>query len=152
MELNYNEILEYQNQVYPFLLIDHAEEVVPGVSARGYKYLNMNDWFFKYHYPGDPLVPGMMLIEAIGQMATLAICTLPGLKAKRCYLSSVQSSKCYVQVRPASVLYIETEIINYRRGVARVKGKCKVDEKIACEAELTFIVVDIFNEFRVKNP
>ena len=150
MEMNYNEILEWQCQVYPFLLIDHADEVIPGKSAKGYKFLNMNDWFFKYHYPGDPIVPGMMLVEAIGQMATLAIVTLPGLKAKRAYLAGGRYLKCYTQVRPGNVLVIETEILSYTRGVARCKGFCKVNDETACDAELTFVVPDILNQYRVK--
>lgn len=150
LSMDYNQILEYQSQVYPFLLIDHADEVIPGKSAKGYKFLNMNDWFFKYHYPGDPLVPGLLLVEAIGQMATLAIVTMPDLKAKRCYLASVQGAKCFMQVRPGSILTIETEIIKYTRGVANCKGICKVGEQIACEAELTFVVYDVINQFKIK--
>jgi 3-hydroxyacyl-[acyl-carrier-protein] dehydratase len=149
MELNCNEILEYQCQVYPFLLIDHADEIIPGVSARGYKYLNMSDWFFKYHYPGDPLVPGIFLVEAIGQMATLAIVTMPGLKGKRMYLAGLQRSKCYTQVRPAVKMIIDTKIIKYTRGVAHCEGVCVVDGETACDAELTFVVPDVLNQYKV---
>jgi 3-hydroxyacyl-[acyl-carrier-protein] dehydratase len=110
----------------------------------------MNDWFFQYHYPGDPLVPGLMLVEAIGHMATLAIVTLPDLKAKRCYLASIQSAKCYTQVRPGNILLIETEIIQYSRGVARCKGICKVKDETACDAEMTFVVPDVLEQYKVQ--
>ncbi len=146
MELNYKEILEYQSQVYPFLLIDHVDNVEPGVGAKGHKFLNMNDWFFKYHYVGDPIVPGVLLVEAIGQMATIAIVTLPGLKGKRCYLSKIHHTRCSGTVRPSSILVIDTNIISYKYGVAKVKGNCSVDDKVVCDAELTFIVVDQFNK------
>jgi 3-hydroxyacyl-[acyl-carrier-protein] dehydratase len=150
MEMDYNDILEYQSQVYPFLLIDHADEVIPGKSARGYKFLNMNDWFFQYHFPGDPLMPGVLLTEAIDQMAALAIAALPDLKAKRGYLSSIKSAKFYVPVRPGSILYIESEIIEYNRGVVHCQGRCKVKDEVVCEAELTFVLPDVLEQYKVQ--
>ena len=69
-------IQEYQQNRYPYLLVDVAEEVVPGVSAKGYKDLSINDWFFDCHFPGDPNMPGMLQIEAMVQLCALTILTL----------------------------------------------------------------------------
>jgi len=113
MEMDFYAILEYQSQVYPFLLIDHADEVIPGKSAKGYKYLNMNDYFFKYHFPGDPIMPGVLLVEAIGQVATLALVTMPELKTKNNYLTKIKNADFFLAVRPGNILYIETEILKY---------------------------------------
>ena len=73
---------EYQPNRYPFLMIDHVDEVVPGESARGYKNLTLNDWFFPQHFPGNPNMPGALQLEALAQMLTVAITTLPGNKGK----------------------------------------------------------------------
>jgi len=150
MEMNYNDILKFQCLVYPFLLIDHADEVIPGKSAKGYKFLNMNDWFFEYHYPGDPLMPGTLLTECISQMASLAIVTMPDLKAKRGYLQSIQSAKFYLPARPGNILLIEAEIIKYYRGVVHCKGTCKIKNEMISEAELTFVIPDVLNKYKVK--
>ena len=78
MKLNKKEILEYQQNRPPYLMIDFAEEVIPGKSARGYKDLTEGEWFFKVHWPGDPNMPGFLQIEALVQMCALSILILPG--------------------------------------------------------------------------
>ena len=77
LRLEKKEILEYQKNRDPYLLIDVAEEVIPGVSAKGYKNLTKNDWFFKCHFEGDPNMPGLLQIESLVQMAALSVVTLP---------------------------------------------------------------------------
>ena len=80
MKLNKKEILEYQKNRPPYLMIDFAEEVIPGKSARGYKDLTEGEWFFKVHWPGDPNMPGFLQIEALVQMCALSILSLEGNK------------------------------------------------------------------------
>ena len=72
----------YQPNRYPFLMIDHVDEVVPGQYARGYKNLSLNEWYFPVHFPGAPNMPGALQLEALAQMLTVAITTLPGLQGK----------------------------------------------------------------------
>ena len=91
MKLNKKEILEYQQNKPPYLMIDFADEVVPGKSAKGYKDLKDDEWFFKVHWPSDPNMPGMLQIEALIQMAALAIVTLPGNKGKVIYLTKANN-------------------------------------------------------------
>ena len=86
-------IHEYQQNRHPYLLIDFAEEVIPGVSAKGYKDLTLNDWFFKVHFPGDPNMPGMLQIEALVQMCALIVLTLPGNKGKIVELQTEESTR-----------------------------------------------------------
>ena len=76
------ELQEYQPNRYPFLMIDHVDEVIPGVSAKGYKNLTLNEWYFPIHFTGAPNMPGALQLEALAQMLTVAITTLPGLKGK----------------------------------------------------------------------
>ena len=73
IELNKKEILEYQQNRPPYLMIDFAENVVPGKSSKGYKIFNKDEWFFEVHWKNDPNVPGMLQIEALVQMASLSI-------------------------------------------------------------------------------
>ena len=82
MKLNKKEILEYQQNRSPYLMIDFVDEVIPGKSAKGYKDLKEDEWFFKVHWPKDPNVPGMLQIEALVQMSALSILSLPGNKGK----------------------------------------------------------------------
>ena len=88
LRLDLNGILEYQQNRYPYLLIDIAEEVIPGKSARGYKNLTTDDWWVEVHFPGDPNMPGAMQMEAMVQLGALMVTTLPVNKGKVVYLSS----------------------------------------------------------------
>ena len=73
-------ICEYQQNREPYLMIDYADEVIPGESAKGYKDLKNDEWFFKVHWPKDPNMPGMLQIEALIQMCALSLLSLPGNK------------------------------------------------------------------------
>ena len=86
-------IYEYQQNREPYLLIDYASEIIPGVSAKGYKDLKNDEWFFKVHWPNDPNMPGMLQIEALVQMCALSILSLPGNKGKVMYLTSANNIK-----------------------------------------------------------
>ena len=84
IELNKKEILEYQNNEPPYLMIDFASEIIPGKKADGYKILNEDEWFFKVHWKNDPNMPGMLQIEALSQMAALRLAC----EIKSCKVSS----------------------------------------------------------------
>ena len=86
--LNYIELQEYQQNRYPFLMIDHVDEVIPGKSARGYKNLTLNEWFFPVHFPGAPIMPGVLQVESLSQMLIIAITTLPGNKEEVARINS----------------------------------------------------------------
>ena len=93
MKLNKKEIFEYQQNRPPYLMIDFAEEVIPGKLARGYKDLKEDEWFFKVHWPEDPNMPGMLQIEALVQMCALSLLTMDGNKGKLVYLISADKIK-----------------------------------------------------------
>ena len=95
LTLNKSQILEYQKNRPPYLMIDEATEVIPGLSAKGFKYLNENEWFFEVHWEGDPNMPGMLQIEALVQMSALSILTLPGNKGKVMYLVNANNLKFF---------------------------------------------------------
>ena len=83
ISLDYNQILEYQADRYPYLFFDRIDEVIPGQRCKGYKNLTHNEWFFPIHFPGDPCMPGFLQAEALTQVCALCILTLEGNKGKQ---------------------------------------------------------------------
>ena len=86
MKLTRNQIIKIQKNRDPYLMMDYASKVIPGKYIEGYKILKKNEWFFKVHWPGDPNMPGMLQVEAMVQMSSLIVLTLPGMKNKIFYL------------------------------------------------------------------
>lgn len=144
--LNCLELQAYQPNRYPFLMIDHVEEVIPGKMARGYKNLTMNEWYFPVHFPDGPNMPGALQLEAMAQMLTVAITTLPGLKGKVTHALShvVRFRK---EIVPGNQLIIETEVISWKRGICKGKGVGKVNGEVACEAEMLITIPDILEQY-----
>ena len=141
-------ILEYQKNRSPFLMIDYATEIVPGKSAVGYKELPNDEWFFKVHWEGDPNMPGMLQIEALVQMAALAILTLPGNKGKIMYLINANNLKFAKKITPNTRLNIETKVKSFKRGLAICEGKGLINNEIACKAEFNLVLPDEIIKYR----
>ena len=150
MKLNKEQILEYQQNRPPYLMIDCAEEVVPGKSAKGYKDFKEDEWFFKVHWPRDPNVPGMLQIEALVQMSALSILSLPGNKGKVMYLTSANNIKFIKKIIPNKRLYIETKVKNFKRGLAICEGLGLIEKQIACKAEFNLILPEEIKKYNLK--
>ena len=150
LTLDLQGIKDYQQNREPYLLIDYASEVIPGVSAKGYKDLNENEWFFRVHWPNDPNMPGMLQIESLVQMSALAILSLRGNKGKIVYLTSANNLKFIKKIIPNSRLNIETKIKNFKRGVANCEGLGKINEEIVCKADFNLIVPDEIKKYNIK--
>lgn len=150
MYLDNKDILTYQRNRFPYLMIDVAEDVVPGKSVKGYKNLTANDWFFKCHFPGDPNMPGLLQIEAIVQLSALAILTLSGNKGKVMYLSKVSNSKFKKKVIIGDRLDMYSEVISYKRGIAKFQGKATVNKNKVCEVDFELILPDEVDKFKIK--
>ena len=150
MKLDKEQILEYQQNRPPYLMIDFAEEVVPGKSARGYKDFKEDEWFFKVHWPSDPNVPGMLQIEALVQMSALSILSLPGNKGKVMYLTSANNIKFIKKIIPNKRLYIETKIKSFKRGLAICEGFGLIEKQIACKAEFNLILPEEIKKYNLK--
>ncbi len=150
MKLNKEQILEYQQNRPPYLMIDFAEEVVPGKSAKGYKDFKEDEWFFKVHWPTDPNVPGMLQIEALTQMSALSILTLPGNKGKVTYLISANNIKFLKKIIPNKRLYIETKVKSFKRGLAICEGLGLIEKQITCKAEFNLILPEEIKKYNLK--
>ena len=143
-------IYEIQQNREPYLFIDHASEIIPGVSAKGYKDLKSDEWFFKVHWPKDPNMPGMLQIEAMVQMSALAILTLPGNKGKVMYLTNANNMKFISKILPNSRFNIETNVLSYKRGIAICKGIGLVEDKIVCKADFNLILPDELKKYNLN--
>ena len=150
MKLNKKEILEYQQNRPPYLMIDFVDEVIPGKSAKGYKDLTEDEWFFKVHWPEDPNMPGMLQIESLVQMCALSLLTMPGNKGKLVYLIAADKIKLQKKIIPNDRLIIETKVNSYNRGIAKCQGKGEVNSKLACSAEFTIVMPHVINYYKKK--
>tara|TARA_B100000315_G_scaffold255544_1_gene299143 strand:- start:6614 stop:7066 length:453 start_codon:yes stop_codon:yes gene_type:complete len=150
MELDKKKILEYQQNREPYLLIDHATEVVPGISSKGYKILKNDEWFFKVHWPNDPNMPGMLQIEALVQMCALSILTLPNNKGKIVYLVKANNLKFIKKIVPETKFEINTKILSFKRGLAHCEGFGSINQEIACKADFDLILPDVIKSYNLK--
>ena len=141
---------EYQPNRYPFLMIDIVEEVIPGVSAKGFKNLTMNEWYFPGHFPGGPNMPGALQLEALAQMLTVAITTLPGLKGKVTHALS-HTVRFRKEVLPGDKFEISTRVLSWNRGIARGTGVGITNGEVACEAEMLIAIPDLLEKYLPKN-
>ena len=150
MKINKEQILEYQQNKPPYLMIDFAEEVVPGKSAKGYKDFKEDEWFFKVHWPRDPNVPGMLQIEALVQMSALSILSLPDNKGKIMYLTSANNIKFIKKIIPNKRLYIETKVKSFKRGLAICEGLGLIEKQVVCNAEFNLILPGEIKKYNLK--
>ena len=150
IELNKKEILEYQQNRPPYLMIDFAENIVPGKSSKGYKIFNKDEWFFEIHWKNDPNVPGMLQIEALVQMASLSILTIEGNKGKIMYLANANKLKFYKKILPGSKFMIETSVISFNRGVAKFSAIGEVNNILSCSADFTLVLPDEISKYNIK--
>ncbi|MCI5953375.1 MAG: 3-hydroxyacyl-ACP dehydratase FabZ [Lachnospiraceae bacterium] len=134
------EIMEIIPHRYPFLLIDTIEELQPGVRALGKKCVSMNEPYFQGHFPGNPVMPGVLIIEALAQVGAVAILSQPEWKGRTAYFAGIDKAKFRQKVLPGDVLMLEMEIIKVKGPVGVGKATATVNGKVAATAELTFAI------------
>jgi len=149
ISLDKKQILDYQQNKPPYLMIDEATEIIPGESAKGYKELKIDEWFFKVHWENDPNMPGMLQVEALVQMSALALLTLPGNKGKVMYLTSANNMKFIKKIIPGMRLDIETYIKSFKRGLAVCNGIGLINNEIACKASFNLILPDEIKKYKI---
>ena len=138
--LSAKEIMEIIPHRQPFMLIDTVEELIPGVRAVARKCVSYNEPFFQGHFPAEPVMPGVLIVEALAQAGAVAILSLEENKGKTAYFAAIQSAKFKKKVVPGDVLVLETEIIKTKGSIGIGKATATVDGKVAVQAELTFAV------------
>lgn len=134
------EIMEIIPHRQPFLLIDTIEELEPGVKAVAKKCVSYNEPFFAGHFPNEPVMPGVLILEAMAQTGAVAILGRPENKGKTAYFAGINHAKFKKKVMPGDVLTLELEIIKEKGPMGIGRGIARVDGKIAASAELTFAI------------
>ncbi len=134
------QIMEIIPHRQPFLLIDTIEEVEEGKRAEGKKCVSYNEPFFAGHFPGEPVMPGVLIIEAMAQVGAVAILSRPENKGKTAYFAGINNAKFKNKVLPGDVLELELEIIKEKGPIGIGKGTARVNGKLAASAELTFAI------------
>lgn len=138
--LSAKEIMEIIPHRQPFMLIDTIEELEPGVRAVGKKCVSYNEPFFAGHFPQEPVMPGVLQIEALAQVGAVAILGLPENKGKTAYFAAINNAKFKGKVVPGDVLMLETEIIKVKGPIGVGNAKATVNGKVVVSAELTFAI------------
>lgn len=141
---NIEEILKILPHRYPFLLLDRLEVEVPGEKGVGIKNVTMNEEFFQGHFPNNPVMPGVLQIEAMAQTAGAVVIAQDENYAdttKNVLFMAIDGVKFRKQVKPGDQLRMHVERIKARRNIFVFKAVAMVDEQIACEAELTAMIV-----------
>lgn len=139
-KLTTKEIMDIIPHRQPFLLIDTIEEMEPGVKAVGKKCVSYNEPFFAGHFPSEPVMPGVLVIEALAQTGAVAILSLPENKGKTAYFAGISNAKFKRKILPGDVLELTTEIVKMKGPIGVGQATAKVDGQLAVTAELTFAI------------
>lgn len=140
MILNSSDIQKIIPHRYPMLLIDKIIELKEGEKAVGIKSVTFNEQFFQGHFPGNPVMPGVLVIEALAQTGAVAILSLEKFKGKTVYFGGIKSAKFKKKVEPGDTLRLVTEITKMKSSFGIGSAIAYVGDEIAAEAELIFAV------------
>jgi 3-hydroxyacyl-[acyl-carrier-protein] dehydratase len=148
VKLSHDEVLELLPHRPPFLLVDEVEELEAGVRCVAARTLRDDDFWFAGHFPGNPVMPGVLIVEALAQTATLAAASAPAssaagsMEGKIGLFAGIDKVRFKRVVKPGDTLRLEAEIIAVHGPVGRAKVKATVDGQLACRGELMFAIVD----------
>jgi len=134
--LDIKQIKEILPHRYPFLLVDKIIELEPGKKAVGIKNVTVNEPFFQGHFPEFPIMPGVLIVEALAQTAGIAVAVLEENKGKLGVFAGIDGLKFKYQVQPGDVLRLEAEILLTKLGVTKAKVRATVGDKVAAEGEI----------------
>lgn len=138
--LNTKEIMEIIPHRHPFLLVDTIEELEAGVRAVGKKCVTYDEYYFRGHFPNEPVMPGILIIEALAQVGAVCILSCEQFKGKTAYFGGINQCRFKKKVVPGDVLLLEVELIKQKGPVAIAKAVATVEGKVAASAELTVAI------------
>lgn len=124
----------------PFLLIDEITELVPGKSAKGNKTLTGEEDFFRGHFPGNPVMPGVLMVEAMAQIGAVAVLSLEDYNGKTAYFTKIQNARFRKMVYPGDKLEMSIELVGMRMGIGQGKAEAKVNGVLVASAEISFAI------------
>ncbi len=136
-----NEIMKLLPHRYPFLLVDKIVDLKPGESALGVKNVTINEPFFQGHFPGQPIMPGVLVIEAMAQVAGV-MAFRSGVEGKSVFFMSIDNAKFRRPIVPGDQIMMEIKVLKQRGNVWKFSGTATVDGKLVAETEFTAMVTD----------
>jgi UDP-3-O-[3-hydroxymyristoyl] N-acetylglucosamine deacetylase/3-hydroxyacyl-[acyl-carrier-protein] dehydratase len=139
--LDVNDVMKLLPHRYPFLMVDRVVSIDEN-KCTGVKSVTMNEQFFQGHFPGQPIMPGVLQLEAMAQVGSILLLRLPGQAGKIGFFMSADGVKFRKPVVPGDTLFIEVEMTQRKRAVAKAKGRCIVNGEVVSEAEMLFGIVD----------
>ncbi|HEX9373234.1 MAG TPA: 3-hydroxyacyl-ACP dehydratase FabZ [Roseiflexaceae bacterium] len=140
--LTTQEIMAILPHRYPFLLIDRILELEPGQRAVGEKLVTIGEPFFQGHFPDYPIMPGVLIVEALAQTGGVAALSLPEYKGKLAFFAGIDGVRFRRQVTPGDTLRLEVQLDRMRRGLGRASGVATVGGQLVCEGKLLFAIGD----------
>ena len=139
--LDINEIMKIIPQRPPFLMIDRVEKYTPGKEATAYKQVSINEEFFQGHFPNNPIMPGVLIVEALAQTGAIAVLSLEENKGKNALFGGIDKLRFKRMVIPGDTLKLEVKIIKSKGSIGIGEAIATVDGEIAVKGELTFALV-----------
>ena len=140
MAMDIKEIMSIIPHRQPFLLIDRVEEIVEGESVTAIKNVTYNEPFFAGHFPNEPVMPGVLIVEAMAQAGAVAILSMDEFKGKTAYFGGITKAKFKKKVVPGDTLRLEVKIEKLKKNAGIGQGTAYVGDKVAAQAELVFMI------------
>ena len=139
--LNKEEIKNIIPQREPFLMIDEVEQYIPGESCTAYKNVSKDEYYFKGHFPGNPIMPGVLIVEALAQTGAVAILSMEENKGKNALFGGIDKLRFKKQVIPGDRLKLEVKIIKRKGPIGIGEAIASIEGKVVVKGELTFAIV-----------
>lgn len=136
------QVMEKLPHRYPFLLVDRVLELEPGKKGVGIKNVTINEPFFQGHFPGTPIMPGVLIVEAMAQLGGVIVLGMPENQGKLAFLVGIDDMRFRRQVVPGDQLRLEVEITRIRGSIGKGRGRALVDNEVAAEGSILFALGD----------